>query len=193
MSTKNKLYKSSQDKALFGVCGGIAEYFDIDSLVVRLAVVLFSLAFGSGVLFYIIAALVIPSEPEVLPDRRYASSSAAPAEPVIHVTPAEEAADGEDGGDEEGDAQQNPPESVAPIQAKATGGNPNQSQLLSGVERVKGMHGGKPGGTAKTLGFALVVLGVLILIRVFFPWINSRALAGICLVAAGLYFIFKKS
>ena len=193
MSTKNKLYKSSQDKALFGVCGGIAEYFDIDSLVVRLAVVLFSLAFGSGVLFYIIAALVIPSEPEVLPDRRYASSAADSAEPVIHVTPAEGAAEAEDSGDEKGDVQQASPESVAPVQAKAIGSNPNQPRPLSGVERIKGVHEGKPGSTAKTLGFALVVLGVLILIRVFFPWINSRALAGICLVAAGLYFIFKKS
>lgn len=192
MSTRNKLYKSSQDKALFGVCGGIAEYFDIDSLVVRLAVVLFSLAFGSGVLFYIIAALVIPSAPEVLPDRRYASSSAAPAEPVIHVAPAEDATDDEGGG-EEGDVQLAPPEPVASAQAKTAGANANQPQLLSGAERVKGIHAGKSGSTAKTLGFALVVLGALILIRVFFPWINSRALAGICLVAAGLYFIFKKS
>lgn len=193
MSARNKLYKSSQDKALFGVCGGIAEYFDIDSLVVRLAVVLFSLAFGSGLLFYIIAALVIPSAPEVLPDRRYASSAADSAEPVIHVTPAEDAAEAEGSGDEEGDAQQNPPESVAPVQAKAVGVELNSPKPLSSVERVKGMHAGKPGSTAKTLGFALVVLGALILIRVFFPWINSRALAGICFVAAGLYFIFKKS
>ncbi|HCU07582.1 MAG TPA: hypothetical protein DF480_01190, partial [Clostridiales bacterium] len=63
MERKNRLYKSQQDKALFGVCGGIAEYFNVDSLVVRLLFVLFTLVYGAGLLFYLIAALVIPSEP----------------------------------------------------------------------------------------------------------------------------------
>ncbi|AOY76267.1 PspC domain-containing protein [Clostridium formicaceticum] len=55
-----KLYLSETDKKLAGVCGGIAEYFAIDSTLVRLGWVIFSLAWGSGVLGYIIAALVIP-------------------------------------------------------------------------------------------------------------------------------------
>ena len=59
-----RLYKSSTDKAIFGVCGGIAEYFWIDSLIVRLVLVLFTLAFGAGLLFYIIAALIMPKRPE---------------------------------------------------------------------------------------------------------------------------------
>lgn len=59
-----RLYKSSTDKAIFGVCGGIAEYFGIDSLIVRLVMVLFTLAFGAGILFYVIAALIMPKRPE---------------------------------------------------------------------------------------------------------------------------------
>ena len=59
-----RLYKSATDKAIFGVCGGIAEYFGIDSLIVRLVMVLFTLAFGAGILFYIIAALIMPKRPE---------------------------------------------------------------------------------------------------------------------------------
>jgi phage shock protein PspC (stress-responsive transcriptional regulator) len=59
-----RLYKSTKDKAIFGVCGGLAEYFGIDSIIVRLVVVLFTLAFGSGLLFYIIAALIMPKAPE---------------------------------------------------------------------------------------------------------------------------------
>ena len=51
-----KLYKSSTDKKIAGVCGGIAEYFNIDSTLVRLAWVVFCLLGGSGVLAYIIAA-----------------------------------------------------------------------------------------------------------------------------------------
>lgn len=58
-----RLYKSSTDRKLAGVCAGIAEYFDIDPTVVRLAWVVFSLAGGSGVLAYIIAAIVIPDGP----------------------------------------------------------------------------------------------------------------------------------
>jgi len=59
-----KLYKSSIDKKLCGVCGGIAEYFDIDSTIVRLALVAFCLLGGSGILAYIIAALVMPDRPD---------------------------------------------------------------------------------------------------------------------------------
>lgn len=57
---EKKLYKSSTDKKLAGVCGGIAEYFNIDSTLVRLGWVLFSLLGGSGLLAYIIAAIIIP-------------------------------------------------------------------------------------------------------------------------------------
>ena len=54
-----KLHKSQSDKKLCGVCGGIAEYFNIDSTLVRLLWVLFSLAGGAGLLCYIIAAIVM--------------------------------------------------------------------------------------------------------------------------------------
>lgn len=60
---EKKLYKSSTDKKICGVCGGIAKYFAIDSTLVRLALVVFSLLGGSGVLAYIICALVMPEEP----------------------------------------------------------------------------------------------------------------------------------
>ena len=54
-----KLYKSQTDKKLCGVCGGLAEYFNIDSTLVRLLWILFSLAGGAGLLCYIIAAIVM--------------------------------------------------------------------------------------------------------------------------------------
>ena len=58
-----KLYKSNTDKKLDGVCGGIGKYFDIDSSVVRLAWVAFTLLGGSGLLAYIICAIVLPRAP----------------------------------------------------------------------------------------------------------------------------------
>lgn len=55
------LRKSNTDSVIFGVCGGLAEFFNIDSTIVRLILVFFTLLGGSGLLFYIIAALVMKS------------------------------------------------------------------------------------------------------------------------------------
>ena len=62
---KKRLYKIEQGKKLDGVCGGIAEYFDIDPTIVRLAWVLFTACAGSGILAYIVAAIVMPKKSDV--------------------------------------------------------------------------------------------------------------------------------
>lgn len=61
-----KLYKSSVDFMLCGVCGGIAEFFGIDSTWIRLGWVVFTCLGGSGILAYIIAAIVMPKEPTII-------------------------------------------------------------------------------------------------------------------------------
>lgn len=58
-----RLYKSNIDKKVCGVCGGVAEYFDMDSTIVRLIAIILLLGWGSGLLAYIIAALVMPNNP----------------------------------------------------------------------------------------------------------------------------------
>ena len=55
-----------QGKKLDGVCGGIAEYFDIDPTLVRLAWILFTACAGCGIIAYIIAAIVIPRKSDVI-------------------------------------------------------------------------------------------------------------------------------
>jgi phage shock protein C len=60
-----RLYKIEEGKKIAGVCGGIAEYFQIDPSLVRIGWVLFSFAGGSGILAYIIAALILPNKDEV--------------------------------------------------------------------------------------------------------------------------------
>ena len=57
-----RLCKSRFDRKIFGVCGGVAEYFGIDSTVVRLIWVIAVLCFGTGLLAYIIAALIMPEQ-----------------------------------------------------------------------------------------------------------------------------------
>ena len=60
-----KLYRSMTDKKLCGVCGGLAEYLNADPTLIRLAFVLIGMAAGSGVLAYILAALIMPEAQEV--------------------------------------------------------------------------------------------------------------------------------
>ncbi len=59
-----RLYKINQGKMVDGVCGGIAQYFGLDPTLVRLAWALVTVfGCGSGILAYIICAIVIPREP----------------------------------------------------------------------------------------------------------------------------------
>ena len=59
---KRKLYRSSTNKKIFGVCGGLADYFNIDPTIIRLIWALLVFCAGTGFLAYIIAALVLPVE-----------------------------------------------------------------------------------------------------------------------------------
>ncbi len=60
---QKKLYRSRTDRKILGVCGGLAEYFNVDSTLVRVIVVLVALLGGCGLLAYLIAALIMPEEP----------------------------------------------------------------------------------------------------------------------------------
>ncbi|MDO9517026.1 MAG: PspC domain-containing protein [Methanosarcinaceae archaeon] len=59
-STKTRLTKSRDDRVIDGVCGGLAEYFGIDTVIVRLAFVVFTLINGFGILLYIILMVIMP-------------------------------------------------------------------------------------------------------------------------------------
>lgn len=59
-----KLYRSKKDRIIAGVCGGLGEYLEIDSVFFRLAFVLLTLAGGAGILIYLIMFIIIPEEGE---------------------------------------------------------------------------------------------------------------------------------
>ncbi len=59
---ENKLYRSRTDRMICGVCGGLAKYFNVDPVLVRIIFVLLILAHGLGILAYIIIAIVVPLE-----------------------------------------------------------------------------------------------------------------------------------
>ncbi|KXU45517.1 MAG: PspC domain-containing protein [Coprobacillus cateniformis] len=58
-----RLYRSRRDVMICGVCGGIAEYFDIDPTIVRLIAVVLIFGWGSGLLAYLVGAIIIPKNP----------------------------------------------------------------------------------------------------------------------------------
>ncbi len=63
----NKLYRSTTDKMLGGVAGGLAEYFNIDATIVRVLFIVVTLLGGGGILAYIILWIVVPEKPYQIP------------------------------------------------------------------------------------------------------------------------------
>jgi phage shock protein C len=58
-----KVYRSREDKIIAGVCGGIAEYLDVDSVWIRLVAVLLVFLSGIGLVMYIVAWIIMPKNP----------------------------------------------------------------------------------------------------------------------------------
>lgn len=59
---EKRLHLSSTDKKIAGVCGGFAEFFGIDSTIIRIAWLFAAFLGGSGVLLYLVCWLVMPKE-----------------------------------------------------------------------------------------------------------------------------------
>jgi phage shock protein PspC (stress-responsive transcriptional regulator) len=79
---RDRLYRSRDERVLFGVAGGVAEWLDIDPALVRIVFALLVLTAGFGLLLYIIMAIVIPEEPELV------AAPPAPGDPSAPATPA---------------------------------------------------------------------------------------------------------
>ena len=62
---KKRIYKSN-DRKVCGVCGGLAEFFGIDSTIVRLVYAILAFTYGSGLLIYIIAAIIMDDRPDYI-------------------------------------------------------------------------------------------------------------------------------
>lgn len=79
-----RLYRSRDERILFGVAGGVAERLDIDPALVRIVFALLVLSAGVGLLLYVVMTLVIPEEPEDFPAP---PAPATPGEPAESVGP----------------------------------------------------------------------------------------------------------
>lgn len=66
MTNPKRLYKIDKGRKIDGVCGGIAEFFDVDATVVRLLWIIFAACAGGGIIAYFLAAVIMPRKADVM-------------------------------------------------------------------------------------------------------------------------------
>ena len=62
IESSRKIYRSNKDYILWGVCAGLADYFEIDPTLVRIIFIILAFGGGAGIFIYIILALIMPTE-----------------------------------------------------------------------------------------------------------------------------------
>jgi phage shock protein C len=82
-----RLYRSTKEKMIGGVCGGIGEYFDIDPVLIRILFIVTLFVWGTGILAYIICWIIIPERPYTVPVTQPADSSQPSPPPPQPPTP----------------------------------------------------------------------------------------------------------
>lgn len=120
-----RLHKSTKDKVISGVCGGLGEYFGVDSSIIRIIWAIAAFAYGTGILLYFIAALILPEQDYERPE-----------------------------GDQKSD------------------------NMLSG-------------DNSKFIGIILIISGLLFLIKQFTPFLDSKYVWPVMLIAVGLFVIVR--
>ena len=175
---EKKLYKSTTDKAICGVCGGIAEYFEIDSILVRLIVVLLCLAAGSGILAYIIAALVIPKRPEAYESRAYSRTAYVAPDGTVYENVSTQ--------DGSGNTQDSSGSYSSTENNKS--GEYSDSYNYQPQQKPK-----KKSGAGVFFGIMLVLIGIATILKVIIPAIDSRILWAVLAIVAGFILIIKKN
>jgi phage shock protein C len=63
MDATRKLYRSKTNRQLAGVCGGLAEYFNLDATLIRVLFVVLAVLGGSGIVLYLALWIIVPKEP----------------------------------------------------------------------------------------------------------------------------------
>lgn len=164
------LAKSSTDRKISGVCGGIAQYLNVDSTIVRIIFALSIIFWGFGLLLYIIAALIMPMDYETDNKQNYKNSySYEKANDFTNTQNTEEPAGAENTGNVNND----------PDTKKDFNGSSNNTSKKSSLS------------TAAVFGIILVVIGIICLVNIFFPAFNYGVIFAALIVALGVLIIIK--
>jgi phage shock protein PspC (stress-responsive transcriptional regulator) len=157
MQVNRRLYRCRHDKRLAGVSSGLAEYFDLDVSLVRILWVVSIFFGGLGILLYIVMAIVVPMEPEYLPQPG-AGASATPGQPGQAETMT----------DTEGNPIATGAVSGAPV-------GPHAHSWYAADEAHRHRTGGSGSGLGVTFfGMILILFGALALIDGYLPgWADN--------------------
>ena len=179
-----KLYRSSEDRAILGICGGIGEYLDIDPIIVRLIVVILTLLGFSGLLFYIVAIFVIPESPEyrAVKDGTYQQTQTS----YEYTYNASEDASQTGAGTAYKTSEDAPHYDYEVGPDGEVKKAPKKDLSDYGRERKRSGNGGL------ILGLCLIALGAFIILEMFLPWIDTRLVLAVALIVIGLAVILKR-
>jgi phage shock protein C len=167
MTSTNRLHKSSKDKVLFGVAGGLAEHFAVDPTLVRLVFVLLTFASGAGIIIYLVLAVIMPPEQ---------TSATQPADVIrenLQSIPSETA----EAGRRIGDAFSRGDRPVAPAPAQE---DDQQAQ--------------ETGRRRNTLGIILIAIGALAILINFgaFWWFSWGVFWPLALILIGVIILVSR-
>jgi len=155
---EKRLYKSHQDRVIAGVCGGVAEYLDLDPTLIRLMSVVMALASGGGfIIAYIILSFVLPEEH-------------APArEPSEQAAPLDEEGDAATEKTQAGEMEVSEQESASPPRKKG------DSHLLGWILVAVGLYFILDRiGLGKLIGQLWPLLLVVVGLAMLWPWLRNR-------------------
>lgn len=196
-----RLYRSRDDRMLFGVAGGMADWLDIDPAIVRIVWALLIFAAGTGVLLYIVAAIVIPEEPldradvpvpmSGTPGSGTAPAAAASAAAGAAATgPAEPAgaAASESAAPAAGDAATAGGSAMAPAGSAMTAPAYPSWRSAREARRAerRAARGQREGNGVVILGVILIALGGWLLARMYLPFFDDRLVGPAFLVVVGV-------
>ena len=167
---EKRLYKSSTDKMISGVCGGIAEYLDVDPVLIRVVAVISIFFGGAGIIAYIVAAIIMPTREEAF--RKNSS------EPVYDRKYSQESATV----NKEESSTENPSETTQ-SQKKWDDGNEGKSERSQKTNRDFRI----------LFGLCLIGLGTFFVLRQFIYWLNFSFVIALVFIIMGLYLILKRS
>jgi phage shock protein C len=152
---RDRLYRSRDERVLFGVAGGVAEWLDIDPALVRIVFALLVLTAGFGLLLYIVMAIVIPLEPE------FVAMAPGSVDPMASAAPSVPSAG---------------PAAGAPAWADARAAR---------REARRAARGDRDGRGVVIFGAVLIVLGAWFLVDRYVPDIDGNLLGPLVLIVIG--------
>jgi len=189
------LYRSRNERVIAGVCGGLAQYLEIDPTLVRAAVVLFGLITQGGILIaYLIMAVVVPEEPE---------SEGSPAAAVPYVAPQPRYEEGytvtENDMRDLASTPEQAPESPAPPVAPAAPppyaapSPPPYAAPVAPTAPVAPQYAAPRARGTRGLwwGLALIVVGLILLADQFLPGVSLWQYWPLIIVVIGLATVIK--